>query len=91
MSTKVKEGKEEALAHHVLIKILFCDALERNPVRASWEYFIIMSREEEILTHLWIRDEAIMPKDLINIHVSLIYDVELISILVRYSFEDNGS
>jgi hypothetical protein len=50
-----------------------------------------MRREEEILTHLCIRDEAISPKDLINIHVSLIFDVDLIPILVRYSFEDNVS
>jgi hypothetical protein len=35
----VKEEKEEALAHHVLINILLCDALERNPVRASLGIF----------------------------------------------------
>jgi hypothetical protein len=37
MSIKVKKGKEEALSHHGLIKLLVCEALERKFVRVPWE------------------------------------------------------
>jgi len=48
MSVKVQKGKEEELSHHGLIKLIMCDALERQIAKVSWEDFIIMRKEEFI-------------------------------------------
>jgi hypothetical protein len=45
MSTKVKGGKKEALAHHGLIKLIVYEALGNLKHKVSWEYFVDMERK----------------------------------------------
>jgi hypothetical protein len=44
MSSKVKKGKEESLAHHGLIKLLVCDVIERKVVIIPWKEFVTIDR-----------------------------------------------
>jgi len=49
-STKLKEGTQNQLAHHGLIKLLIEDALHTYTVPFSWEVFHNMSKGDDIQT-----------------------------------------
>jgi hypothetical protein len=62
MSEKVQRGKNDALAHHVFIKLIVSDALDNLNVKVSWEKFVDMDKWAFLESHESIQ-ESIPERD----------------------------
>jgi len=58
MSYKVREGKQQNLAHHSLIKLIVLDALNHLRILVIWNKFVDMDRVNFIKTQALTLDKT---------------------------------